>query len=229
MKLLKLKNLKIPFFGFLILCIGYIFLSINVSKTISKDDIEAIITLNVDKSCKKIKGFESQIKCIKDIQKAQKSLIKSEECRTGIINVEPKNFLKSNNGCCYDRSRIIEKALTFYKFKVRKIFLIDISKGYISLILPKVNSHSVIEVKTSKGWMGIETVQPYFLLINDSNKPLSFKMAINTNYNFPKKEFYYKKPLSIIGLYSRHGGFHKPYFPLPEVNFKDFFSMNFNR
>lgn len=223
-----LKNIKINLASIFIIFLGYSLISINVTKRLSSNDIEAIKMLKVDDDCKNPNDFESQINCIKSIQLSQSKLVKSQKCRTGFLNVEPLDFVNTNFGCCFDRSRIIEKSLEYYKIETRKIFLIDISKGYLSLFKPEADTHAVVEAKTEHGWIGIETVQPLFILLDEFNKPLSFKNALKAKYNFPKStydDFYYRdKIMSIIGLYSRNGMFHKPYFPFFEINIIDFFS-----
>ncbi|MBO8240522.1 hypothetical protein HA152_07375 [Prochlorococcus marinus XMU1412] len=231
MKLDLIKSIKLIFIFFLIITSKYFFSSINVKKDLSEEDIRAIKMLNVDKQCKKISDYKSEIECIKTIQIAQKNLVNSEKCRTGLIDVEPINFINYNFGCCYDRARFIEKTLTYYGFESRRIFLLATDKyGIFSAIVPKQDSHAVSEAKTSKGWIGVETIEPFFVLNDEDNNPLTFRKALKEKYNFPKKiydNFYYRNPMSINGLYSRHGKFHNPYIPLPEINFKDF-AYNFN-
>tara|TARA_B100000575_G_C23043734_1_gene600730 strand:- start:131 stop:823 length:693 start_codon:yes stop_codon:yes gene_type:complete len=207
----------------------YSFLAINVRKNITKDDIKVIKMLKVDNYCKEITDYQSELNCIKNIQIAQKKLVDSEDCRIKTINPEPLEMINENTGCCFDRARLIEKSLDFYGIKSRRVFLIQKNKyGIFTIFIPKVGSHAVTEAKTSKGWIGIETVNDLFILTDNNNMPLTFKEAIKKEYNFPKSEdldnLYNKDLLALIGVYSRHGKFYKPYLPFPEINFVNFFS-----
>ena len=76
-----LKNIKLNLASIFIILFGYSLASINVSKRISSNDIEAIKMLKVDDDCKNPNDFESQINCIKSIQLSQAKLVKSQKCR----------------------------------------------------------------------------------------------------------------------------------------------------
>ena len=87
----KIKFLKCIVF---ISIFYYLFSSIYVRKSISKDDLFISKLLNVDKECKNIKTFEEEIKCIKNVQESQLNLIKGTICRGKFINLGSKKFLK---------------------------------------------------------------------------------------------------------------------------------------
>ena len=182
--------------------------------------------LDLEKICNKKNNYQTEIDCIRAIQVSQKTLIKSLKCRKGNIEVEPINFINANFGCCFDRARFIEKTLTYYGFKNRRVSLFATDKyGLFSLIIPNKDSHAATEAKTSRGWIGIESIEPYFVITDKNNNPLTFKQGLNLGFKFPEKtynNFYYRGLISISGLYSRHGRFHKPNFPFPDINFKDF-------
>ena len=125
--------------------------------------------------------------------------------------------------------------LSYYGFKNRRIALYDLGKlGFLSLIIPNIDSHAAVEVKTKRGWLGIETNfyksnDKNFLLIDENLKPYTFKNVINNSnsllskFDFKTNEIYKSKnTITIKGLYSRHGRFHYPYLPFLEINFNDF-------
>ncbi len=220
-----MKKLKL-FLGITLLgSFYYIFSSIGVSKSVSKDDKEITKLLKVDKDCSKINSYEKEIKCIKSVQESQLNLIKGTDCRGKYINLGSKEVINSNTACCYDRSRIIEQALQIYGFKVRHVHLNETSKrGYLNLLIPKTSSHAVSEVLTSKGWLGVDSNEP-FLLLDKNNYPNNYAKAISNGLINSYSEWsFYKKPMTyVIGLYSRNGTFFKPYLPyIPELNFNDF-------
>ena len=204
----------------------YILIFIGVSKHISEDDKYITKLLNLDKECLKIDSYEKEIKCIKTTQESQLNLIKGTACRGKYINLGSKEVIKVNTACCFDRSRITEQALQIYGFKVRHVFLNETSKrGYFNLLIPNTISHAASEVLTSKGWLGVDSNEP-FVLLDENNFPNTFEKAIaNGVINSYSEAAIYKKPMTyVIGLYSRHGAFFEPYFPyLPEINFYDFF------
>ena len=220
------------FLGVLFLgVLSYILISMEVSKSISEDDKYITKLLKVDEECLKINSYEKEIKCIKTIQESQLNLITGTACRGKYINLGSKEVIEVNTACCFDRSRIIEQALQIYGFKVRHVHLNETSKrGYFNLLIPNTSSHAVSEVLTSKGWLGVDSNEP-FLLLNENNYPNTYEKAIaNGVINSYSKFPLYKKPMTyVIGLYSRNGTFFEPYFPyLPEINSNDFFRNLFN-
>ena len=225
-----MKKLKL-FLGITLLgAFYYIFSSIGVSKSVSKDDKEITKLLKVDKDCSKINSYEKEIKCIKSVQESQLNLIKGTDCRGKYINLGSKEVINLNTACCFDRSRITEQALQIYGFKVRHVHLNQTeNRGYFNLLVPGSSSHAVTEVLTSRGWLGVDSNEPLILLDQD-NLPNTYEQAIHNGLIDSLSasnlaDSFYKKPLVyVIGLYSRNGTFFEPYLPyIPEINFNDFF------
>ena len=222
---MKRGNLKgitffLAFFGIL-----YGFFSVRVDKYVSQKDIEAIKLLDLGDSCKKLNSFEDEIKCIKKVQASQLLLVKGKECRGNYIEAGSIEFIKSNTGCCFDRSRFIEQTLQYYGFKVRHIHLNHSEgKGYLNTLIPGTQSHATSEVLTSKGWLGVDSNEE-FILLKDNIKPITYAEAIKSGLADQLSETgFYKSPtIYIVGLYSRNGTFFKPYLPyFPEINYMDF-------
>jgi len=209
----------------------YIFLAINVSKKISKQDLEAIKTLKVSESCSNISSFQDKLNCIKNIQSSQLYLVKGKKCRGYFIEIGSTEFLNSKTGCCFDRARLMEQTLRHYGFKVRHIHLHKTDNlGFANLLVPRTASHAANEVFTSKGWMGVDSNEP-FILLDEKDNPHTYYSAIEKGIikNFSNEDFYDVPLIYIVGLYSRHGTFFKPYLPgLPELNFNDLL-RNFNK
>ena len=211
-----------------LLGLGYALIAIHLPKSITKDDIEILKLYNSDEECLDIDSYNKEIKCIKKIQLSQLKLIKGTRCRGKYINIGSKKLLKENKGCCYDRSRLTEQALQYYGFQVRHVHLNHTEGiGYLNLLVPSTPSHAVTEVLTSRGWMGVDSNEPFILIDKESN-PNTYSQAIESGlaYDLSKnfKSFYLKPTIITIGLYSRHGTFFNPYLPnVPEINFGDFF------
>ena len=203
----------------------YFLISIGVSKSISEDDRYFTKLLNVDKECLKINSYDQEIKCIKAIQESQLNFITGKDCRGKYINLGSIEIINKNTACCFDRARITEQALQIYGFKVRHIHLNQTeNRGYFNLFIPGSSSHAVTEVLTSRGWLGVDSNEP-FVLLDKNNYPNTYEKAISNGViNAYSKNSFYKKPMSyVIGLYSRNGTFFEPYLPyLPEINFNDF-------
>ena len=223
---MKIKNI------FQILCIfsflTYLFASINVSKKITKNDVETIKKLKVKKFCSNINSFKEEINCISKVQESIIKIVTKKNCRKGFINSEPFDFVRDNYGCCFDRARFIEKTLTYYGFKNRRVFIISSEKlGIFAFLVPSntivpISNHAVTEVKTSKGWLGVDSYTK-FIAIDENLNPYTFRNLQKSKIKFPNMTVFKNKTYNVIGLYSRKGNYHKPYIPLlPELNFKDF-------
>lgn len=198
----------------------------RVTKNLELDDIKIIKLLNIEKECSDVSSYLKEINCIKKIKQSQLDLIVGEECIDSkkFINLGSLNILEQNIASCFDRYRIIEQTLKYYGFKVRHFFLINITSNFLELFNSQTPTHSVTDVFTSKGWLGVDSNDP-FITISEGGTRYSYKQGIasgltkkysdNILYDFPT--------FHIVGGYSRNGKFLKPYLPfVPEINFSDF-------
>ena len=225
---------KIPKFFLSLLAISssrYSDASIRVTKAMTPDDHKIANLLNIDKECSDLNTYEKEIICVKSIQEAQLNLIDDTKCRGKFINLGSIEVINKNTACCFDRARITEQALQIYKFKVRHVFLAHTAnRVYFDLLVPGSSSHAVTEVLTSRGWLGVDSNEP-FILLDQDNLPNTYEQAIHNGViDLLSENSFYKKPLTyVIGLYSRNGTFFEPYLPyIPEINFNDFFGNFFN-
>jgi len=102
--------------------------------------------------------------------------------------------------------------------------------GNSNLLIIGSDSHASTEVLTSRGWLGVDSNEPFILLDKD-NFPNTYEESINNGvFNIHTENPFYKQPLIyVIGLYSMHGTFFEPYLPyIPEINFNDFFGNFIN-
>jgi hypothetical protein len=209
-----------------ILLLAYLCLAGSVNNEITDEDREAIEWLMVQPQCENISSFDNQIECIGRVQEAIRKIVPDFNCALpGTRPIEPYPFVQSGSGCCYDRARFTEKALRHYGFITRHIALYKTNRyGFLSIFIPGISSHATTEVKTAKGWMGVDSNHPFILLTKDG-KPLTYK-------NFREKEtellkpvappgFYDENIIVVYGLYSRHGKFHGRNLPAPEFNFDE--------
>lgn len=225
MKSCSLKNYLFLLLFVIALGCAYLLLAGSVSKEITASDKAAIEKLMVNRECSNIPDFESEIACIKSIQWSIKKLIPDTRCATPGNAIEPGPFLTRKYGCCYDRARFAEKALSHYGFETRHVALYERGPyGVFSLFVPGMDSHATSEVRTKKGWMGMDSNYP-FLLITTDGKPQTYHSYKNYKNQLTEKmvpeEFYGKQLFVIYGLYSRHGKFHGPNLPGPEFNINE--------
>ncbi|WP_453972775.1 transglutaminase domain-containing protein [Amorphus sp. MBR-141] len=199
---------------------AYAAFALSVDNRLTEDDIEAIKTLGIERDCEEIGGkFDKEIACLKSVQHAVQS-IGSTECASKSDLIEPAEFLERNHGCCFDRARFIEKAARYFGFQTRHVFLIAPSHGFsITNALPLgQNSHATSEVLTSRGWLGVDSNEPFILLNADAN-PMTYREAVSSEQGLrimEPKEFFSQGLDIVYGLYSRHGFFHGKNLPGPE-------------
>ena len=199
----------------------------NVSKKVKEKDIKAILKLNADEKCLNLSTFNEEISCIQYIQEQQLKLVNSQECREFFISVEPLEYLNANKGCCWDRARFIEKALSYYNFKTKRISLYKPqSNDKFWLFKKSIPSHATSEVKTINGYLGIDSLST-LLLLDQNSQPLTFRKAKEIDYKFGDDQEFFalKEEYKVIeGLYSRIGNKYGLKF-IPDINVFDFFNQ----
>lgn len=211
----------------------YFSIASPVSKDLTPIDIKVIEDIKADFDCANVSRFADQITCVKSVQLGLKKLIPDMKCANRGTTIEPEAFLARKYGCCYDRARLLEKIFLYYDLDSRHVALYDKSKyGLLAMVVPGVSSHATLEVKTERGWMGVDSNE-LFVLLTKSGDPVIyadlFDKQDSIKDNLVPKNFYSRELLAIYGLYSRHGMFHGLNLPSPEINYQDFFSFNFSR
>lgn len=203
----------------------YVSYALSVDNSITTEDKQAIRSLKLESKCTNVFSiYEKEIECLLAIQRAVQN-IGELKCPTKSAVIEPPEFLKRNFGCCYDRARFIEKASRYFGFETRHLFIIEPYRSWsVSNFLPLgQESHATSEIYTSKGWLGIDSNDP-FILLSESGLPSTYRNAIENLNSFPmmpKSKFYASELDIIYGLYSRHGNFHGKNFPGPEYVYKE--------
>lgn len=197
----------------------------NVSTSLTAKDIEALEgeVLNLD-SLPRPQSYEDEIRLIRTVQKR---VFAKAPFGTGIPEFEPRepgDLLKHGRGLCFDRSRTLDKAFTYLGFKARHVFLLyrkDMS--LFSTFLRRGHpSHAVTEVKTSRGWLYVDSNQPW-IAINHVGEPVGAGGIWKQFDELDNAPEYVRGPWwAIRGLYSRKGAFYEPFFPLPQLNWMDF-------
>lgn len=197
-----------------------------------------------DKAFQNKEDFADEIAAIQAIQYSafhttpEVEVIKTRSPR------EPKNIYESNAAFCGDRSRYMHKAFRTLGFSVRyaSLYAKTSDRSVVETLLSSraegAESHALLEVKTSKGWMIVDSRSFWISLTKDGDvislKDLQNKIArneipewseLNKDAPYPLLE---KSYYIIYGLYSRHGLFYEPYTPyVPDMNWSEFM-LNFS-
>lgn len=227
------KKLTIAALAVAFLMAALYFLS-DVSQELSSLDIEAIRSLSVDSKCRNLASFDSKVSCIELIQSRLLAISEDKKCYepsdVARPNHEPFAFLERGYGCCFDRSRFIEKALQYYGMRVRHVSVFDELETpvFLSLLKPGIKSHAFSEVHTDRGWVVVDSFDLFIGMDRSGNiydakqMPSAHKdETIQWAYDVPKN--FKRDYTAVYGLYSRHGKFYPPYVPVPDVDWKQVF------
>jgi hypothetical protein len=201
----------------------------NVPTRLEREDIFAIKAfLNLEKP-PDINNFEDEIRVIQWVQAQILNAAPGNEPIPDYQDREPMDLLKTKSGLCYDRARSLDKAYTWIGFESRHVYIMFADKHsgtgawpFIRQALSFSYSHAVTEVKTSRGWLMVDSNSPWISLDNQGF-PVSAEDVHIKRSNFQAPPEYIQIPFwAVPGMYSRRGQFFRPYIPFPEFNWADF-------
>ena len=156
---------------------------------------------------------------------------------------EPEDLYTVKSGYCGDRARTLDKALRLYGFETRYASLYgkNPDKNFFQTLLSsgdiEAPSHALVEVKTSKGWMAVDT-RTHWIALDQAELPhgmqsmqksaaLHFWPAWSSRSAEPPYKIFQQEFYILYGFYSRHGQFYAPYTPyIPDIDYKQFW-INF--
>ena len=170
--------------------------------------------------------FEAEVRSIVAVQDAVLKAAPVDRAIPFGREREPKDIYELKYGLCYDRSRVIEKVLAWLGFQTRHVSVYSTKKlpWFWALLKPQVDSHAVTEVRTSKGWMVVDSNKRWIGL--DASRDavsLSELQSGGVNTWAPEARdsihpIFTHSFIQIRGLYSRHGYFYPPYTPVPDYD-----------
>ena len=171
-------------------------------------------------------SFEQQVALIRRVQF---ETFKRAPLGVGIPDYqarEPSDLMKFGQGLCFDRSRTFDKAFTYLGLDSRHVYLLY--KGNLTfwdaLFHKGQTSHAVTEVKTSKGWMFVDSNTPW-VAITRHGEPVSADEVWQRFDEFDNPPHYLAAPWwAIRGMYSRKGQLYGAGIVFPELNWVDFLS-----
>ncbi|RNI30866.1 hypothetical protein EFA69_07110 [Rufibacter immobilis] len=225
----KTRGIALVIVGVLVLMVGLILYS-QVDNDITVADKEYIGKILNNKSIdyQTISSFQDEVNFI---QYVQASVLQAAPTNKGLSHGEPREpqqLYEAGYGLCFDRSRVIEKALRSNGFETRHISVFSLEKynsPLKAILVPGVRSHALSEVKTSKGWMFVDSNSTLIGLTAD-NQPVDMKRLKQEGFynvkwiasNDVHKRIIFQKPFTYVyGLYSRHGKFYPPFTPVPDI------------
>ena len=198
----------------------------NVDKTITDEDRYYIQLLlpGIKEGSAQHMTYEEQVV---QIQNIQRSILAHSPKMEGIPEGqprEPKQLYLGHKGLCYDRSRVLEKMCIYLGLQTRHVSLFLREPGVNplkTLFLHHVPSHAISEVHTAKGWMLVDSNDPW-LGLDEQKNPISVRQMMDeyddkhpvrwlTPVMGAPTSFYSMPCLYVYGLYSRHGRFYPPY------------------
>lgn len=215
---------KITVIAFTLVGSIYLLIAGSVDNTLTNSDIKSIAKLGPLPQCKNTDTFEAEVACARAVQQSIRTLLPINRCPKidFSLRVDPSYFIARGYGCCYSRARFTEKALNYHGLKTRHVAIH--AKGPFGIpgtIMPRTASHATTEVLTQRGWMGVDSNEP-FILLTRAGQPVTFKNYKEHLGEFqqaPQPADFYQHDLSVVyGLYSRHGMFHGLPLPSPEFN-----------
>jgi hypothetical protein len=239
-----IRRLFILFLPVVLLILCSVYPSINSE---DKKYIQAFVSdwklpVNVDSVHN---SFENEVAFITKVQDSVIYTIHQEEIPHKFFG-SVSYYYNNRKGFCYDRAVLMEKIFSYYHFSFRHAYIYfgnDSTKvGVDDFFKRRLASHGVVEVKTKKGWMTVETIANWIGLDKDnqvldlsklrnelSGGTFSFTRNITAGNCFWIEHGIHFK--FIYGLYSRHGDFFDhsnttvlglPHF-LPDYNLKMLF------
>ncbi len=198
----------------------------NVPTNLTGDDRRVFASMGL-KAQERGRTFDDEIALIRQVQadvflRAPVGLgIAANESR------EPADLMERvRHGLCYDRSRTLDKAYTYLGFEARHVYLLfREGKPFVSALFTRRHpSHAVTEVRTSRGWMFVDSNTPWIAL-TPSGDPINADDVYKRYAEFSQPPAYLDSPWwAIRGMYSRKGNLYSRYTMFPEFNWRDFLS-----
>lgn len=222
------RTILIGFAIFSVAAVGVAATHNVTTKPTSLDVVTASALLRQSSIPGNIPDYHQQVTVIAAIQRAvlaaappgQKRGIPLRQTR------ELSDVLRLHYGLCFDRSRAIETVLRVAGFKARHVAIYSLIRSHSvmgALTKRGIISHAVTEVKTTRGWMVVDSNRPW-LGLTKTGEPISMEQLGQMDRNVLAAEPYKifnDKFTWIYGLYSRHGQFYPPYDPVPDVSWPE--------
>lgn len=204
----------------------------DVRQGVTNEDRQSLLTngivnlIEVDRAASL--NYADQAAQIKTIQARVNAKISGFEPIPIKHSREPDAVLSKQTGVCFDRARVIEKALRLSGFTVRRVYLLYSEKERSllhTLLSSGIPSHTLVEVKTAKGWAFVGTLTNANGLTGSRPQSVrDVRELILKNGRSDWKEILDQDFTPLVGLYSRHGQHYWPYLPFPDISVRQMLS-----
>lgn len=198
------------------------------------DGSDDLIFTNVFNLKKNHRGntYEEELANIRNVQKLVMRIAPVGDPIPDYASREPADLVKHRSGLCYDRSRTYDKVYKWMGFETRHVYILykdSLGESTPRFIAPiraffsyGQSSHAVTEVKTSRGWVMVDSNSEW-ISVDSKENPVSMDDIWQSKAKFSVVPVYMLKPYwAIRGMYSRRGHLYRPYIPFPEFNLPDF-------
>ncbi|OYU45123.1 MAG: hypothetical protein CFE44_09205 [Burkholderiales bacterium PBB4] len=141
---------------------------------------------------------------------------------------EPRLVLANRSGVCFDRARVIEKAARLLGFDARRVFLLY--GGWRNLLTAGSKSHTLVEVRTYRGWVFLGTLSPVSGFDADGEPWDVSDLAADAARGGRElkrnqwNEVLVEPFVPLYGIYSRTGFQYWPYTPMPDYSIRQIIS-----
>ncbi|MGB4347345.1 MAG: hypothetical protein WBJ21_13220 [Burkholderiaceae bacterium] len=190
----------------------------NVATTLTNEDKIVFRRLGLGLS------FEDQISLIRKIQHGVFAKAPLGDGIPDYESREPADLMKFGQGLCFDRSRTFDKAFHYVGLETRHVYILYKNNLPFWRAVFKYGqpSHAVTEVKTSKGWMFVDS-NTEWVAITRQGEPVNADDVWRRFEEFESPPPYLQHPWwAIRGMYSRKGQLYGAGIPFPEFNWQDF-------
>lgn len=214
--------------------LSFVLLAANAVDTqVTAEDRAVIADLEVDHVCDSTERYFVQLACISAIQNTvfERYPSTKDAFEKGVTGHRVSDYDQRGYGSCYDRAMLIEQALRHYGFEVRRVALFQSQPTPFHYLKPGIRSHALSEVKTARGWMAVESIDP-LVAVDQHHTPKSVDEIRDGLQDGTIDDHTFAEPipdnffdgdfLYVYGLYSRHGYFFEPHLPVPEVDWAKF-------
>ncbi len=199
----------------------------NVSTSITEEDKQVFAKMGFAATPRPA-TYEKEIALILAVQAKVFQLAPLGEGIPKFVDREPADLMRTGHGLCYDRSRTFDKLYSYLGFETRHVFILfKEGRDFLPALLRQgQSSHAVTEVKTSRGWLVVDSNATWIATANDG-RPLDADHLQAHLAELKNPPGYLLNPYWVIrGLYSRNGQMYSPFIPFPDVNWSDLARTN---
>lgn len=209
----------------------------NVPTTPTVEDINVFQDVYALRKPERLLTYKEEVDLIQSVQHQILGLYPVGEGIPENEEREPLDLARYKQGLCYDRSRTFDKVFEWLGFETRHLYIMypfdprtgEQLSSLRAFFSRGTESHAVTEVKTSHGWLVVDSNEPWVSL-DSKGEPVRIDQIRQKSTRFENlPDAYQKDFIAIPGMYSRRGQFYRPYIPYPQLNWADFFQALWQR